>query len=244
MKAGKKSKKLMKFAHLPWLFLSGLALLALLWLLLAGWRGHRFRSPPLEIFSDMVRQPRINPQAPSHFFADGRGARPPVQGTVPLGYSMPQYPPIEGKTGTAEGPYSELEFGRGSSYKDTGKFGKQWGTGIPLEVNASLMQRGQERFAIYCSACHGMTGFGDGIATKYGLHGVANLQLEKIRSLADGEIFDVITNGRNLMMALGPQIPIADRWAIIAYLRALQRSQRTNIDDVPVSERAKLNASP
>ncbi|PWU08850.1 MAG: cytochrome C, partial [Verrucomicrobia bacterium] len=104
--------------------------------------------------------------------------------------------------------------------------------------------RGQERFAIYCSTCHGATGAGDGIATKYGLVGVANLQLEKTRSLADGEIFDVITNGKNLMMPLGPQIPVPDRWAIVAYLRALQRSQRTNINDVPVSERAKLNVLP
>jgi mono/diheme cytochrome c family protein len=228
-------------AELPWGFLFGLALTVLLLVFLAGWRGHVFRSPPLEIFSDMVRQPRVNPQAPSSFFADGRGARPPVQGTIPLGYSMPQHSPVEGQT--VEGP-SELDFGIGSSYRDTGRFGTRWGTGIPLEVNAALMQRGRERFSIHCAVCHGATGWGDGIATKYGLVGVANLQLARIRSLPDGEIFDVITHGKNLMMALGAKIPVPDRWAIIVYLRALQRSQQTEFRDLSVSERAKLEAQP
>ncbi len=231
-------------AKLPWGFLFGLALFVLLLVFFAGWRGHIFHRPPLEIFSDMVRQPRINPQAPSEFFADGRGARPPVKGTIPLGYSMPQYSPVENKTGTVEGPYADLDFGIGRSYKDTGKFGTQWGTGIPLEVSASLMQRGRERFSIHCAVCHGLTGGGDGIATKYGLVGVANLQLARIRSLPDGEIFDVITHGKNLMMPLGAKIPVPDRWAIIVYLRALQRSQQTEVGDLPPSEHAKLEAQP
>lgn len=230
--------------QLPLHFLFGLALFALLVVLIAGWRGHVFRRPPIEIFSDMVRQPRVNAQAPSNFFADGRGARAPVRGAIPLGYSMPQYPPVEGRTGAAEGPYSDIDFGRGESYADTGKFGTKWGTGIPLEVNAALLQRGRERFAIHCAVCHGAAAWGDGIATQYGLVGVANLQQARIRMLPDGEIFDVITRGKNLMMGLGAKIPVPDRWAIIAYLRALQRSQQTGLADVPAPERAKLEAIP
>src|SRR5947199_10089037 len=116
-----------------------------------------------------------------------------------------------------------------------------WGTGIPVPVTAELMQRGKQRFNITCSVCHGLTAAGNGIAKQYGLSTVATLQDERIRKMADGEIFNTITNGKNTMMSYGGNVPVADRWAIIAYLRALQRSQNATEVDVPPEHRAELD---
>ena len=118
--------------------------------------------------------------------------------------------------------------------------GNNWGTGIPVPVTAELLQRGRERFNITCAMCHGATAAGNGIAKQHGLATVVTLQDDRIRKMADGEIFNTITNGKNTMMAYGPNIMVADRWAIIAYLRALQRSQGAAIVDVPPEHRADL----
>ena len=118
--------------------------------------------------------------------------------------------------------------------------GNNWGTGIPVPVTEQLMQRGQQRFNINCSVCHGLTAAGNGVAKLYGLNTVATLQDERIRKMADGEIFNTITNGKNTMMSYGGNVPVADRWAIIAYLRALQRSQNAATADVPPEELANV----
>jgi mono/diheme cytochrome c family protein len=108
------------------------------------------------------------------------------------------------------------------------------------------MERGQQRFSITCAMCHGATAAGNGITKQYGLATVVTLQDERIRKMSDGEIFNTITNGKNTMMAYGPNIIVPDRWAIIAYLRALQRSQNATAADVPEDRRAELEkpASP
>ena len=117
----------------------------------------------------------------------------------------------------------------------------QWGTGIPVEVTRELIERGQQRFNITCAMCHGPAAAGDGITKKYGLATVVSLQDERIRKMSDGEIFNTVTNGKNTMMAYGPNIIVPDRWAIIAYLRALQRSQNAAIADVPPEHRGELD---
>jgi len=124
--------------------------------------------------------------------------------------------------------------------------GERWGTGIPVPVTPELMGRGQQRFNITCVMCHGATAAGNGITKQYGLATVVSLQDERIRKMSDGEIFNTIMNGKNTMMAYGPNIIVADRWAIIAYLRALQRSQNATEADVPEDRRAELEkpASP
>jgi mono/diheme cytochrome c family protein len=119
--------------------------------------------------------------------------------------------------------------------------GNNWGTGIPVPVTPRLLERGRERFNITCAMCHGATATGNGIAKVHGLATVVTLQDDRIRKMADGEIFNTITNGKNTMMAYGPTIMVTDRWAIIAYLRALQRSQNTAIADVPPEHRADLD---
>ena len=200
-----------------------------------GFRGEKTTNEPWEIFPDMVRQMKVRAQSPLNFFADGRGPRMPVNGTVPIGYEMPK-PQMPG----APESRSAVGFSVGTDYIDTGKMGNNWGTGIPVPVTAQLLQRGRERFSITCAMCHGATATGTGITKQYGLNTVVTLQDDRIRKMADGEIFNTITNGKNTMMAYGPNIMVADRWAIIAYLRALQRSQGAAIVDVPPEHRADL----
>jgi cytochrome c5 len=207
-----------------------------------GFRGQKGTQPPTEVFPDMVRQPKVRAQAPLDFFADGRGPRLPVAGTVPIGYEMPR-PDTPENEPAAVGPWSHPQesFSVGTDYYNTGKMRDQWGTGIPLQVTPELMERGQQRFNITCAMCHGATAAGNGITKQYGLATVVSLQDERIRKMSDGEIFNTITNGKNTMMAYGPNIIVADRWAIIAYLRALQRSQNAAVADVPEEHRAELD---
>jgi mono/diheme cytochrome c family protein len=219
--------------------LLGIALVAIF-----GFRGQKSTGSPLEIFPDMVRQPKVRAQAPLDFFADGRGARAPVTGTVPLGYEMPkpQTTAAPAANAPAAKDYRQIGFSAGTDYYNTGKIGeKNWGTGIPVEVTPQLLERGQQRFNITCAMCHGTTAAGDGITKQYGLATVVTLQDDRIRKMADGEIFNTITNGKNTMMAYGPNVMVADRWAIIAYLRALQRSQNATANDVPSEHRAELD---
>ena len=216
--------------------LSGVALVAVF-----GFRGQKSTGSPLEIFPDMVRQQKVRAQAPLNFFADGRGPRAPVAGTMPIGYEMPKPANSPGNAPPEDLPSPQrLAFSVGTDYYDTGKMGDRWGTGIPVEVTRQLMERGQQRFNITCVMCHGATAAGNGITKQYGLATVVSLQDERIRKMADGEIFNTITNGKNTMMAYGPNIMVADRWAIIAYLRALQRSQNAAIVDVSPEHQAEL----
>ena len=200
-----------------------------------GFRGEKGRNEPWELFPDMVRQMKVRAQAPLGFFADGRGPRMPVNGTVPIGYEPPKSQPA------ATSEIHPVAFSVGTDYIDTGKMGNNWGTGIPVPVTPELLQRGRERFNITCAMCHGATATGNGITKSYGLATVVTLQDDRIRKMADGEIFNTITNGKNTMMAYGPTLMVADRWAIIAYLRALQRSQGATIADVPPEHRAELD---
>ena len=222
--------------------LAGIVIVAM-----CGFRGEHGTRTPWEIFPDMVRQQKVRAQAPLDFFADGRGPRVPIASTVPIGYEIPKpqmkAPPEITPSGAPAGEefsHTPIGFSVGTDYYNTGKMAMNWGTGIPVPVNAELMQRGQQRFNITCSVCHGLTAAGNGIAKQYGLNTVATLQDERIRKMADGEIFNTITNGKNTMMSYGGNVPVADRWAIIAYVRALQRSQNAAAADVPPGELAKL----
>ncbi len=222
------------------MFLRAFLLISLLLTIAAvavlGFRGEKGTNEPWEIFPDMVRQVKVRAQAPLGFFADGRGPRMPVNGTVPIGYEMPNP-----HAGAAES-HMAAGFSVGTDYMNTGKMGTtNWGTGIPVPVTPQLVQRGRERFSITCAMCHGATATGNGITKSYGLATVVTLQDDRIRKMSDGEIFNTITNGKNTMMAYGPNIMVQDRWAIIAYLRALQRSQNATAADVPPEHRAEMD---
>lgn len=223
-------------------FLASIVIVAI-----CGFRGEHSPRTPWEIFPDMVRQQKIRAQSPVDFFADGRGPRLPIADTVPIGYEIPkpQQKTPAGVPSAVNAPRPEtagnrIAFSGGTDYYNTGKMGNNWGTGIPIPVTEQLMQRGQQRFNVNCSVCHGLTAAGNGVAKQYGLNTVATLQDDRIRKMADGEIFNTITNGKNTMMSYGGNVPVADRWAIIAYLRALQRSQNAAAADIPAEELAKL----
>lgn len=219
--------------------LLGIAMVAFL-----GFRGSHSTGTPIEVFPDMVRQPKVRAQAPLAFFADDRGSRVPVAGTVPIGYEMPSAE-VEPSPGTPAAHRNNLQpqriaFSASNDYVNTGKMDATWGTGIPVEVTPQFMERGAQRYNINCAVCHGPTGAGNGIVKQYGLATVVTLQDDRIRNMSDGEIFNTITHGKNTMMSYGPNVTVQDRWAIIAYLRALQRSQNATIADVPPEARVEL----
>lgn len=198
------------------LTLFALAVLAVM--VIAGKRGDMSRKPPIEIFPDMDRQPKLRPQTGNGFFADRLSSQPHVPGTVSRGEA---YLDIPLNTGRVPGT---------TNFVDT----------LPVPVTMELLKRGEQRFTINCSPCHGLMGDGKGITTKYGMVAVANFHDQRLINMPDGEIFNTITYGKNLMGSYGANVTISDRWAIIAYLRALQRSNLGNMDDVPQPERAGL----
>jgi mono/diheme cytochrome c family protein len=204
----------------------------------AGFRGDKSPLPPIEIFPDMDHQPKFQPQHPSGFYADGRAARKIVEGTVPMGYNLEKR---FLQAGAINGTLAPQGFTNAPNYYNTGKIGDVYGDGFPLAVTESLLNRGEQRFNINCAVCHGRTGHGDGVVQKIASWAtVANLQDERIRLMPDGQIYSTITNGKNTMGAYGPQIAVEDRWAIVAYLRALQRSQGAKLADLSEAQQKEL----
>lgn len=209
-------------------FFLAYAVIALLVVGIFGVRGQKSTSPPIQIFPDMDNQDKVKAQVPSTFFADGMGSRLPVAGTQPRGFNPGGEAVI--------GDIPEYEFGGLDIYHHTGRIGDYYGTGMPEELAldaesaAALIRRGSERFGIYCAVCHGASADGQGIAGQYGVPGIANLQLDPFQSEAypDGRLYDVITNGKGLMSGYGYNIPVRDRWAIVAYVRALQEAKKSS----------------
>ncbi|MEW6160002.1 MAG: cytochrome c [Verrucomicrobiota bacterium] len=198
---------------------------------LAGFRGHTFRKPPVYVFPDMDRQPKLRPQEPNSFFADGLSSRLPVAGTIER--SQP-YSGLADKANVVF-PFDDSPVNSGRIAGTTNFIDNN-----PFQITAQFLARGQERFNIYCAPCHGPTGDGNGVTKKLGMAAVANLHDARIVTMADGDIFDVVTNGRKTMGAYGPQISVEDRWAVIAYLRALHLSQLATVDEVPEQFRSTL----
>jgi mono/diheme cytochrome c family protein len=165
---------------------------------------------------DMRDQPRYEALEASTFFPDGMSARKPVEGTV------------------ARGELNEDEA------FNTGKLDGKHVAEIPLTVDRALLERGQERFNIYCAMCHAPTGTGDGIIVQRGFRRPPTYHSERLRKAPAGHYFDVMTNGFGAMPKYAVQIRPRDRWAIVAYIRALQLSQNATLDDVPADQRDKL----
>lgn len=205
---------------------------------LAGFRGSKMSHPPIEIFADMDHQPKYQAQHTSEFWADGRAARQPVAGTVPIGFTLKNsYYSTHANNVSENGHFTNQP-----DYYNTGIMGEVYGDGIPVEITETLLKRGQQRFEINCAICHDSAGSGNGIIKSYGLTTIASLQDQRLRTAPDGYLFSVITDGKNTMGAYGPQIAVEDRWAIIAYLRALQKSQGVNVADLPSAMQQELNS--
>jgi mono/diheme cytochrome c family protein len=194
-----------------------------------GFRGSQSRRTSLYVFPDMEWQLKLRPQKPDGFFTNGITSQFYVPGTVP------QTKPIQ----TPAGPVYEYEDAPFNTGRLTGS--TNYLENNPLPVTAELLKRGQQRFTINCSPCHGALGDGNGITKKIGAMAVVgNLHDKRMVEMADGELFYVITNGRNLMGSYGANVLPADRWAIVAYVRALQLSQLGTVDDLPQALRATL----
>ncbi len=181
---------------------------------------------------DMQDQPKIKPFRSSSFFKDGLGSRPPVEGTVARGWLREDKELYTGKrrsatplsASTPSGPVVMTPPANASASQvasaypdDVDKF--------PFAITPEILDRGQERFQIYCSVCHGMTGHGDGMIVRRGFRKPPSYHEQRLREAPVGHFFDVVTNGWGAMPSYASQVPVRDRWAIIAYIRALQLSQ-------------------
>ncbi len=215
---GRKSRE---EAQSPLLWIGGYCLLPLICVVLAALLLNGCasvqRTPPLEVWDDMKRQEKFLPQTESDLFADQRASRRPPEGAIARGHLTDDTPYY---TGMENGMY----------------LGKN-----PVPVTMALLKQGQTKFNIYCTPCHDREGMGVGIVPQHvPTWQPSNLMEDRVVQFADGDIFNVITNGRRTMPSYRFQIETADRWAIISYVRALQRAHHSTINEVPADLRADL----
>ncbi|MES2695407.1 MAG: cytochrome c [Verrucomicrobiota bacterium] len=180
-----------------------------------GFRGSIFTKPPVDVFPEwafpsMEHQPKPRPQGENKFFADGRADRVPPQHTVARGML------------------------RLDDHKFAGKSGDQFAKGFPasLTVDAQLLKRGHERYDTYCAVCHGQNGDGNGITKRYGMGATPSYHDDRLRTMPEGEIYNTITNGKATMLPYADKLTPDERWAVVAYVRALQRAQQGTAADV------------
>ena len=166
---------------------------------------------------DMHDAPRYEPLEASAFFDNGGSARTLVANTVPRGYLRED----------------ELLY--------SGKLSGQFANTFPKAVTADVMARGQERYDVFCSPCHGRTGVGNGMIVQRGFRQPPSYGEQRLRDAPAGYFFDVMTNGFGAMQDYAAQVPVADRWAIVAYIRALQLSMNATVADVPAERRSDLD---
>ena len=169
---------------------------------------------------DMHNQPKYRPLRGTAFFADGSSSRPLVEGTVPRGTLQQNDAFFTGKSGNA--PVREL----------------------PFKVDEAVLSRGQERFNIFCTPCHDGTGSGRGMVVQRGFKQPPSFHDERLRNAEAGYFFDVMTNGFGAMPDYRMQLSARDRWAVIAYIRALQLSQHAATTDIPGGDPAKAQPAP
>jgi len=169
---------------------------------------------------DMFNQPRVNPLQRSDFFADGRSARPAIPGTIPRGY-LDDDPRLY--TGRVDGTLV---------------------TTFPFPVTRQVLERGRQRYDIFCTPCHDALGNGNGVVVRRGFRQPPSFHIERLRQAPVGHYFDVVSNGLGAMSDYAAQVPVRDRWAIIAYIRALQLSQRASPADVPADVLPRMEAKP
>jgi hypothetical protein len=169
---------------------------------------------------DMHDQPRYEALEKSTFFADGRSARPAVEGTVARGQLVQD------------------------EHLATGKVKGEFATALPFPLTRELLERGRERYDIFCAACHDRIGSGEGVVVQRGMTRPASLHIQRLREAPIGYFYDVMTSGFGAMFDFKDRIPPADRWAIAAYMRALQLSQNASLEDVPAGQRETLLSEP
>ena len=188
-----------------------------------GWRlGLRWASVALCVVFfagcrlDMHVQPKYKPDEPSTFFADGRSDRPEIPGTVARGHLR-----------TDQALY-------------TGRVNGVLVNTFPFPITQEVLERGRQRFNVYCTPCHDYTGSGNGMVVQRGFPSPPSYHIDRLRQAPVGHFFEVITDGYGAMFSYASRVSPRDRWAIVAYIRALQLSQYATLNDVPAQEREKL----
>jgi mono/diheme cytochrome c family protein len=218
-----------------------LSFLVVLLISVMGFRGMKSTRPPVEVFADMERQAKYKPQAESKFFADARADRPIPAGTVPYGRGTGVEVERDAQGRIIPSPLHDPAYLRADDFHYAGKNPDgSFARGFPLPVTRALVERGQNRYSIYCAPCHGALGDGNGITKSYGMLAAANYHDDRIRAMPEGEIFNTITNGKNTMLSYADKLSPDDRWAVVAYVRALQRARHGTIADVPADQRGGL----
>ncbi|MCS0585296.1 cytochrome c [Massilia pinisoli] len=177
---------------------------------------------------DMYDQPRYKTYAPSPLFEDGASARPPVAGTEPR----------------ARGAFADSSGGRHGVDLVQRDVGADEAQTNPYPVDMTLLKRGQDRYMIYCMPCHSPAGDGDGLVVRRGFPAPPSYHQDRLRNAPDRHIYDVIKNGYGVMVPYGDRVEPADRWAIVAFIRALQLSQHADVASLPPDVRARLGAQP
>lgn len=182
---------------------------------------------------DMQDQPKIKPLRGSSYFSDGLGSRQPIEGTIPRGFLRENREFYTGKKSgaaiaTATPAEQQTAGAQQSSFPDDV-------VEFPIPVTRDVVERGHSRYDIFCSACHGLTGNGDGMIVRRGFRRAASFNDDRLRQAPVGHFFDAMTNGWGAMPSYAAQIPVQDRWAIVAYIRALQASQQNTSAAVSAS---------
>jgi len=193
---------------------------------IAGCRGGKSEDPPVHLFGDMDWQPKYQWGEASPLFEDGRAMRPLVDGTIPLGHLNEDDGYYRGKLASGEyvARVTDLKMGDKS-----------------IEVDEKMIRRGEDRFNIYCAPCHDQSGGGRGMVVQRGYPPPVDLSSDRLRNeMRDGQIFETITNGVRNMPAYRKQIPVADRWAIVTWVRVLGRSQHASKEDVPADKQGAI----
>jgi len=196
-----------------------------------GFRGMKSERGPLRLFPDMEVQDYFTPQTENPFFADGMADRRPPSNVVLRAHGDEMEQVLSPDFSTDRFGNPELYHGR----SDDG----EWARGFPIEISHQTMDRGRQRYEIFCTVCHGAAADGEGITQHYGI-AATNLQLPMYREMAEGEIFDTIMNGKGTMYGYGDRMSPQDAWAVVLYLRALQRAQNASEADIPASRRGEL----
>jgi hypothetical protein len=198
---------------------------------------------------DMQDQPAYRPLQRSDLFADERASRPLLEGTVARGqlraeteYYTGRKPGVAPQTANVQRELGQKVVPPDEAFVAT--FSPDLVTQFPVPVTRQLMERGRERFNMYCTPCHDYTGSGQGMIVQRGLKPPPSFHIDRLRQAPVGHFFDVMTNGYGAMYSYASRVSVADRWAIIAYIRALQLSQAATINDVPEQQRAALASAP
>ena len=234
--------------YLAFLAVATLALVSFL-----GFQGKTSKDTPVMVFDDMDYQAKYKPQGENRFFADGRDARPPVAGTVARGDGLAPLTVFAADYRRAESLNPSFVTGKDATGAFLAAFPAKslallpGGELAPFQVNARLLELGRAKYQVYCAICHGAAADGNGIMkVRSAVEGdaaiatIANLQTPLFRAYPHGQIYDVIANGKNTMQPYGDKLSPEERWAVVAYLRALQLSQAMPADLVPAAVKATV----